>query len=381
MFNAIKYLIILLASAWLGIQISHDPGYVLIQYRNIDIETSLWFALLSIIISVVVLLSIRSLIRMLVNGIGGISSIFTPNYKSRARKNKQLAIKAGLSEEWQVAAKHFLLANDSEKDILSLVSAIWSGGKKDINNLSSYLETAYSKAPENINLLNILHAKMLSNHQKYEEAIQKVLILPDKEQNNLSCLLILAKCYKNTANSEMLYKAITKLKKHKFENSNIIFDFEVSYYSTELNTKDKNRIEKYWKTIPKHVRKDMKLQEQYLKQLVHLSLNKQATSLIEQIMKNNFTDHLALIYASLDENKEAVFIKNITNWLKLYPNNQSLIHALARLYEKHGESLKAISCYEKLPLSNTKAQLDLINLYLELNIQDKAQRLLKNLNI
>ena len=98
-------------------------------------------------------------------------------------------------------------------------------------------------------------------------------------------------------------------------------------------------------------------------------------------MKNNFTDHLALIYASLDENKEAVFIKNITNWLKLYPNNQSLIHALARLYEKHGESLKSISCYEKLPLSNTKAQLDLINLYLELNIQDKAQRLLKNLNI
>lgn len=380
MFTAIKYLIILLASAWLGIQISHDPGYVLIQYRNIDIETSLWFALLSIMILIIILLAIRSIIRLSATGISGIGNLFTPNYKYRAKKNKQLAIEACLSEEWQTAAKHFLLANDAEKDILSLVSAICSNSKKDMNNLSFYIETAYSKAPDDMEILNILHAKMLSNDHKYDEAIQKILILPNKAQNNLSCLLILAECYKSTLNSENLYKVITKLKKHKFDNSNIILDFEVSYYSIELNSKDKNNIEKYWKSIPKYIKKDINLQDKYLKHLVSFSLNKQATSLIEQIMKNDFTPHLALVYAALDENKEAVFIKNLNDWLKYHPNNEDLIHALARLYERHGECLKAISCYEKLPLSNTKAQLELVNLYIVCSLQDKAQKLLKNLN-
>ena len=230
-------------------------------------------------------------------------------------------------------------------------------------------------------MCGILYAKILSKHHKYDEAIQKILILPNKAQNNLSCLLILAECYKKTLNSEKLYKVITKLKKHKFENSDIILDFEVSYYSFEIKKQDKNNLEKYWRCIPRHIKRDISVQEKYLKQLISFSLNKQATSLIEQIMKSDFTDHLALLYAELDENKEAAFIKNVNNWLTTNPNNQNLIHALARLYKKHGECLKAISCYEKLPLSNTQAQLELVNLYIERNLQDKAQKLIKNLNI
>ena len=52
--SLIKIIIALIGfilAAWLGSILAQDPGYVLIQFLNINIETSVWFALLIAVFS------------------------------------------------------------------------------------------------------------------------------------------------------------------------------------------------------------------------------------------------------------------------------------------------------------------------------------------
>lgn len=43
--------IVLLASVWLGIQLNRDPGYILIAINQWTIETTLWVAIIGVILA------------------------------------------------------------------------------------------------------------------------------------------------------------------------------------------------------------------------------------------------------------------------------------------------------------------------------------------
>lgn len=43
-------LVVLLVAIVMGIQLSHDPGYLLIAINHWTIETTLWFAILGILL-------------------------------------------------------------------------------------------------------------------------------------------------------------------------------------------------------------------------------------------------------------------------------------------------------------------------------------------
>ena len=42
--------VVVIAALWLGNAMQHDPGYVLIAYRDISLQTSIWFALLTMLV-------------------------------------------------------------------------------------------------------------------------------------------------------------------------------------------------------------------------------------------------------------------------------------------------------------------------------------------
>ena len=44
------YVLILIASVWLGLRVAESPGYVLLTYQQTAIETTLWFALFAVIV-------------------------------------------------------------------------------------------------------------------------------------------------------------------------------------------------------------------------------------------------------------------------------------------------------------------------------------------
>ena len=99
--------LLLLASLWVGLQLSRDPGYVLLSYQQFTLEMPLWFMIAVICISFVILHIILRTVSVF-NKIGRL----IPNWFNKRRKQKarertisgMLALRKG---NWGIAEKSF----------------------------------------------------------------------------------------------------------------------------------------------------------------------------------------------------------------------------------------------------------------------------------
>jgi HemY protein len=380
MITILKYLLLLLLSAWIGVKISHDPGYVLVSYDTIKIETTLWFMLASIAISIVLFFTVINIIKSFARGISYIPNIFSSKNKNKINKNTNIALEACLSEDWEIAAKHFLLASEASPEIMRSMATIWSASRVDINTVNTYFEKAYFNNPKNSKLLSLLHAKILSSGGKYYEAIQKIMLTHKNNKNNLAALVVLAESYKGLTMWAELEQTIIKIKKLKPKKHELIEKYEIPLYEEKLSVSLPTNLIQTWYNMPNKYKSNPIILLIYISKLAKNGDIKKATSDLEYYINKNFSAELISLYIGLDLNKEARFIKVLLKWLEENPGNINIIHGLGRLHKSHGELSKAISYYEKIQNSKSLSiQLELIDLYIESNMQEKANKAIKNI--
>ena len=378
MLRFIKYLVLLLISAWIGVYASHNPGYVLIKYGQYNIETSLWLSIVAIIIMLTLLGLLSSIIKASIRSITGLPSLFTPDYKARALKNKKIAIMAYLSQDWQHAEKYFIKSNDSEKDILCLIAALLSTSKGNCLLSNNHFKQMYNSGTNNVELINLVHANILANSNQTQESIQKIKLLPEKMQNELASLTILALCYKKLSQWDDLFETLNKIKRLKNYNEDLIRGCEESYYLESIKSANENNISKIWKSVPKKLKQEHILKVTYIRALVEL---KQTTAVneIEHFMKTEIIEDLVPIYIEQDTNNEARFLKSMLTWYQCNPQSNTLLHGLAKTYHKHGDIIKSISYYEKIPSNYSyEINIELALLYFKNQDNDKAIKILRN---
>lgn len=164
--------LLLLAAIWIGWGIHQDSGFVLIIFRQWEIETSLWMAaLLALIFFVVIYVILRIIVR---------GALWPRQWRTwreaRREKNAQrlnfVAACELIEEKWAAAEQHFCEAATSiHQPFLEYTAAALAAQFQEANGRrEKYLRQAYQAAPQAEIPLGILQAKLQIQGQQWPEA-------------------------------------------------------------------------------------------------------------------------------------------------------------------------------------------------------------------
>lgn len=368
--SCIRYLLILSVSAWIGRYLALDPGYLVIQYHGYSIETSLFFILLLTLLLTTALVIIMRLLRSL--GLGGNHLLHTllPNQARRYQKPLFSAIHYKLAQQPQLAAKAFNQAHN-QYPILPLLMATIYHMPLD-QSTEALMAKAYLQYPQYTDIIDILFIHRLIQEEKYQAAIDKLQQLP-KTANGPAKDYFLLTCYRATSHWDLA----KPLLKSRFLSKSQKQLLESDYYSYILKQTNAQHIQKTWKRLPSHCKKNDRLIDLYCEKL----LENDQIVLVAKILERALS---AQPHATLIERYVNIPTNNIPNQLQFllvllgqYPHNEPIIYAIATLYQKQDEPLKSLVYMEKI-LDDTHAIPILLagaTLYQSLNRNAYAQKI------
>lgn len=338
MWRFIIFLIILIASVWLGLQIAKDPGLAFFSYRQWSIEMPLWFAAVSFI----VILLFFYFILCLFTGIDGLFYRwknwlrFRRIHKSYNKTNRGLL--ELLEGHWK-NAEHYLLSGVSQSDAtlinyLGLAKAAHEQGAYERRD--SYLRKAHASAPNADIAVGLTQAQLQFNQGQFESALATLGHLRTVAPYHGFVLKLLERLYVHLGDWQSLLKLLPSLYKAGVVSREQLTMLEKKTYEELLKqpgsrSEGLDVLQALWKSIPSKLQKDPEVVCCYAKQLLRYpNTSVEIEALVNKALKKTWNADLVKLYGNLmnDAKKQLTYAESL---LKRYHNQPILLLTLGKL--------------------------------------------------
>lgn len=332
-------LIVLMLSVWVGLQLTKDPGYVLISFRGWSAEMPLWFAILAIFLFFMVL----DLFVRLVNGITGTWGDWNYWLSSRRKKKAYSKMNRGLIEliegHWKQSEK--LLTQSvaqSNAPLLNYLGAAKAAHEQDaFERRDNYLQKAFAVEPKGDIAIGITKANLLFDQGKLAEALDTLNQLRAMDANQPTVLTLLQKVYTHMADWPNLLRLLPIMRKAKVISQEHQYQLETHVYQellkdTEIKTKNAEAVRQCWDDIPRKNKEAPRLIETYgtiLQQYPYTS--DEIASLIQSALKSGWDKALVRLYGTLKTSNPQKQLEYAENWLNRYGNHAALFLTLGKI--------------------------------------------------
>src|SRR3990170_5959716 len=195
--RVVFYFLVLLFAVWLGVVMHRNPGYVLIAYHNISVETSLWFA---VIVLVFLFLGFYTLLRFGA-GIYAITSYVRQWFGNRRRRRAHAQTVLGLYDlvegNWANSEKKLLRsAKHSDMPLVNYLAAAFTAERQHAFKRSdSYLKLAQKIAKDRPLAVGLARARAQIDNRQWEEAGVLLQQLHKLQPKNIFVLQLLQQVY------------------------------------------------------------------------------------------------------------------------------------------------------------------------------------------
>lgn len=335
MIRILLIFIILLGSVYLGIQLSHDPGYLLIAINQWTLETTLWVAVFACIIAFFLLHFLLVLMAKIIH---------TPRaYRSwRAKRRAQGAqnkTRRGLIEfsegYWQDAQNHLIKAlPDTDTPLLNYLTAARAAQEMgDFQLRDNYLREAQQSMPEAKIAVELTQAQLQLANKQWEQALATLRHLHDLAPKHPYVLKLLMQLYQEVKDWPQLIALLPELRKsHVLSQA----DYEKLSHHTYLQAvSDLARhghgesLVKLMANLPKPLSHDADLITEYSRFLIANRQFEQAEAILRQNLRRQYDDQLISLYGQIQvSDKQLTFAESL---IKKHPNAAALYLALGRL--------------------------------------------------
>ena len=337
MFRFIFISLLLLLLFWVGLQLSHDPGYVLISYQQDTLEMPLWFMLAILCCLFIVL---HFLIRT-VSIFAGFWNVFPRWMKKRrikkAKENTVSGMLAFRKGKWNLAKKQLAkAADDSVSPMLNYLSAAKSALQLgELEKMEEYLKCAHHANNTDDLAVKFTQVNLYIESGKIETALTILLDIQKDDPKNMYAANLLKEIYLKIGNWSGILKLIPSLRKAKNISENKIKDIEEQAYLNILNSYLRNKrynefIKEFYK-IPKHFQS----KEDFIVMLVncYVVLNDifNAEKLLIKALKHEWSNKLMLVYGKIISHDSAKQLKFAESFLRKHSESDALHSSLARI--------------------------------------------------
>ncbi len=336
-----KMLIIIALALALGVAAiwaaDFEPGFVLLQYGQWSLETSLVvFTAIYIILVVAGYLALRSLV-LLKQTPRRIHKWKTTQRQKRANR----ALTRGLitleegrwTEAERILVRH---ATHSETPLLHYLAAARAAQKQDApERRDNYLRLAHETTEGADIAVGVVQAELQLSAGQKEQALATLQHLREVAPKHPYVLQLLQSLYQDMDQWQEVQSVLPDLRKrHVLERNEVAaLDQEAAIGQLEmaLLKQDWQKMAEVWEKSPSKARHTEAMLVPYVNGLIQQDQQERAIAQIEQFMRNNWSEQLVYTYGLLTDGDLLSRLATAEKWLKANPDNACLLLTVGRL--------------------------------------------------
>jgi HemY protein len=335
----ILFLLVLIASVWLGVEFSQHPSYVLLAYRQWVIEVPLWLAmilLMTVILMLYFVLKVSVFFHHLNDGFLG---WWRKRRSIKAYDKTQRGLLEMIEGRWSYAEKALIKGVDHGKNpvINYLVAAEAAFQQKEFDRSEKYLQKAYQAAPHEEVVIGLVQAKFQLEQGLFEQAHATVTRLYKIAPHHTAVLKLLERIYIRKGEWAQLLGLLPSLRKAKILDAQQYINFEKNVYCELIRTaqqknEDIDTLRKIWHDMPAVIRSQPDILRHCIELLKEdVALAEEVEPVIRKVLRKKWDEDLVEVYGLLATSYPGKQLTIAESWLKQYGGKTTLFLVLARL--------------------------------------------------
>ncbi len=348
--KTIFYFLVLLFAVWLGVIIHNNPGYVLIAFHGVSIETSLWF----VVISLIFLFVLFHWFLRFSSGVGAMVAYIREWISNRRRRRAHTQTVLGLYDlvegNWERAEKKlFRSAKYSDMPLVNyLAAAFMAQNQYEFKRRDNHLRLAQKVAADRPMAAGLTYVSLQMGNKHWEEAGATLKNLQQLQPRNVFVLQLLQKVYVELKDWQSLEKILPLLRKRRILNNDEINQLEQKVYQELLLIGTKNNsIAIVWKKLPRYLQKNPAIVSVYTEYLLANNQLEDAETVLKMTLRKVSDKHLLELYSALPSSQPIKHLMRAEEWLQNDPENAELLLCLGRICRKQKLWGKARNYLEK----------------------------------
>jgi len=330
--------VILLIAIGIGYLIHLDAGYVLLAYRGWTVETSLWVALLIVIVVYVVLYILSRIYR----------HTRTLHHKVRSHRHKRREQKGrgyttkGLIElaegNWKKAeglltksAKH----TQRNKLINHLAAARAAHELEAYDRRDNHLREAHKSTKGSEVAVGLTQAQLQISGNQWEQALATLKHLHQIAPKHRHVLKLLKQVYTELHDWSSMLDILPDLRRYdivdKEEEEAIAKCTYTELMDNAAKAQNHDALDKIWEQMPKALRLHPHICDTYVRHLIQRDQGDKAIAIIENALKKTWDIKLVHYYGIAKGTQDSHQLTTAEKWAKHHPQEPALLLCLARL--------------------------------------------------
>lgn len=316
---------------------SYESGFVLLQYGEWSLETSLIVFIVAMLLLLVAgYFTLRSMVL-----IKQTPQRLSAWNVSQQHKRAGRALTRGLItlEEGRWAEAERLLirhAGNSETPLLHYLAAARAAQKQDASDRrDNYLSLAHETTEGSDIAVGVVQAELQLDADQKEQALATLQHLREMSPKHPYVLQLLQQLYLDMEQWQEVQNVLPDLRKrHVLESSavkTLSNDTTVKQMQTALSRQDWQQMAKLWKQTSAKMRQDEALLTPYVDGQIQQGELLSAMNLIESYLAKQWSDNLVYLYGQIKQGDMLKRLATAESWLKNHEDNAFLLLTLGRL--------------------------------------------------
>lgn len=336
----------LLVGGVVGALVARDPGYVLVAYADMSVETSLWFGLFLLLLAYMLLRFGGYLWSRFVRGGSGLAQWNRERRAQGARKQTVQGLLLSAEGRWSEAHKLLVAgARDAEMPLVNYLHAARSAQALGaLEERDELLQRASEETPGSKVAVALTRVAFQLEADQHEQALATLLELQRESPRNPAVLAMLQRCYLALGDWQAILELAPDLRRQKAlpqaELDATVRRASLARLAQLADPEAAGQFDVVWKLLSKSLQQDHELVAAAANVRCAQGRPQDAEQLLRDGLKRAWDDRLVDCYGHLDADLAAQ-LSTAESWLKDRPNDAHLLLALGRLAARNEQWDKA----------------------------------------
>lgn len=335
------FCVILALAVWAGVAMQASHGYVGINFAGWTIESPIWLALVALILTSVLIVSVFKLIHTLVNLKAFFRRLRTERRLQRSKIKTTQGMLAYLEGDCTTAEE--VLIHGTACIDLPFVNYIFAakaaGELGHYEQANHYLQQAEDLTQDNDSVAyDLQRAKWLFQQNHQARALDLLEPLAKKYNNHPQVFKTIYEIYQHQKNWEKIVEIAPGLMKANVLSEKQGAEAQKQAYEELIHQAaavSVNELKAFWKDIPKSYQADSHLVYVYANALLKYKLQDEAEAIIRQTLKRQWNEALIKLYGTIKSTRPQKQLVFAEQFLQSHPKSAILLLTTGRLSLHH----------------------------------------------
>lgn len=315
-----------------GVLVTRDPGYVLVAYEGLALETSLWLALLFLVLVYLAIWLLVASFRYVGSGRG---SLVRWNQRRRDRAARDQTVRGLLlmaEGRWTEARK--LLegaARRVEAPLINYLNAARAAHEAgDQRGRDELLRAAHESTPGARFAVGLTQAELQRSQGQWEPCLATLLQLYRQAPRHAQVLRMLVDCYRHLEDWQAILELVGALRKNRALDAAALLALQLEAWRGRLRGARESP-HALWERVPKELRREAALVVAFATAMAAAGENGHAEAVLRAALSHTWNPELVRLYGTLVTAEPGAQLVVAEGWLKERPNDPDLLLALGRI--------------------------------------------------